>query len=139
MIDTSSPAYIKTSSDARQAMDKIGANLSKVLAELQVTSEEALLEIAQNILNESNNIAPMDTGEMIDSSYIASEVTDGNITIEVGYKDPKAVYQHELYGTSYKNPTTPGTMPKFLQTAATEVESDIPARVADALKNKLGT
>ena len=135
IVNKKSPAYIRRSGDAKKALGQVAKNLEQAIAEIEGLTEDALDEIALSIHNKSQVYAPLDTGELRESGYVESERTDGKYTVEVGYTDPKAPYTHEI--GPYKNPTTPGTGYKYLQRAATEIESDIPQIIADALRNAL--
>lgn len=139
VVDKQSKSYIKRSGDAKKALDQVAKNLEKAIAEIGLITEDTLDEVALSILNKSLTYAPLDTGELRESAYTDFEKTNSNYTVEIGYgkdgKAPYAVYTHEI--GPYNNPTTPGTNYKFLQRAATEVESDIPAIVADAIRNQL--
>jgi hypothetical protein len=134
-VNKSSTSYIKRSGDAKQALNNVAKNLENILAQIGITTEDSLDEVAQTIHNTSQAYAPLDTGELRESSYISSEKTEGKYTVEIGYTDPKAPYVHEI--GPYKNPTTPGTDYKFLQRAVTETEADIEQILADAIKNTL--
>lgn len=129
-INKSSPSYIRTKGGARKALGEVAKNLESVIQTIKVNNKEALDEIAKEIEATSNKYAPMDTEELRKSSYIASEESGDNYTVEIGYTSDYANFQHENYGTSYINPTTKGTRPKFLQLAGTEIESDIKDIVA---------
>lgn len=135
IVNKQAPAYIRRSGDAKKALDQVAKNLEQVLQGIEGLTEEALDEIALTIHNNSQAYAPLDTRELRESSYIESEKTGTNYTVEIGYKADHSVYTHEI--GPYKNPTTLGTGYKYLQRAATEVESDIPQIIADSLKNNL--
>jgi len=130
-INKASPAYIASKASATKAMEDVSKNLEAIISQLINVTDSTLDEIAKDIETKSNEYAPKKTEDLVKSSYIASEKKGNEYTVEIGYTDPKAIYQHENYGTSYKKPTTPGTKPKFLQLAATEEESDIAKRVAE--------
>jgi len=134
-INKSSVSYIKSKESADKALKEVSNNLQIALDKLKIQGEEILYEVGLNVLNTSNRYAPLDNGDLRDSSYIVDEKTKDSYTVEIGYTADHAVYQHELYGTSYKNPTTPGTTPKFLQNALNEVEADIERIIADAERN----
>ena len=134
-----STSYIETSKGAKKALDDVAKNLENAIAALGLATQESLDEIALTIHNTSQAYAPLDTGELRDSSYVSSEKTKDKYTVEIGYgkdgKAPYAVYTHEI--GPYKNPTTPGTGYKYLQRAVTETEADIEQILADAIKNAL--
>lgn len=134
-INKTSPSYINSKASADKALKDVANNLQSVIDGLKIQSEDVLYEVGLNILNTSNRYAPLDEGELRDSSYIEDERTETGYTVEVGYTADHAVYTHEL--GPYKNPTTPGTGFKYLQRAVTETESDIEQILADAFRNIL--
>jgi hypothetical protein len=138
-INRGSSSFIATKADARQALANIEANLNSVLAALQITAEDKLLELGKQIEERSNEIAPEDTGELKSLSYAESERVGDTVTVAIGYRADHAAYTHENTPskTDYQNPTTPGTHFKFLQTALTEKENDLMNELADALKAQL--
>ena len=85
------------------------------------------------------DVTERDTEALVESSYIISgEITPTLFKVEIGYdandEAPYAVNQHEDYGTAYKNPTTPGTQPKFLLTARNAFESTIVEDIGGSIK-----
>lgn len=134
VINKSGPSYIRRKGDAEKALKEVTKNLEKILKTVGEVSGESLDNIAKEIKKKSDEYAPLDKGDLRNSSYTSSEKQGNKYTAEVGYKADHAIYLHENYGTSYANPTTQGTKPKFLESAATEIESDIPRIVAEDIK-----
>lgn len=139
-IRKNSESYVRRSGDAKKALAQVQANLQAVIEQIQGDAEVALEEIALTIQNTSNRYAPLDDGELRESSYIEKEVVGDRVTFEVGYTADHSVYTHEIFagpGETYKDPTTPGTFPKYLERAVIETEDDIATIVADAIRNNL--
>jgi hypothetical protein len=123
----------------KSQLKSISQNLELYISQIEKSTEEALDEIAKDIMDKSLAICPVDTEELKNSNYIASARTADSYTVEIGYTDPKAPNIHENAGRNhdYKNPTTPNTHWQFLLTPATEVENDIAQIVADKIKGGL--
>lgn len=87
-------------------------------------AERGMHDATDDLLRESVNLAPLDKGTLRRSASKGVEVTSNGVVGEVTYSVTEtsgngerinyALYQHEL-GESYKDPTTPGTQPKFLE------------------------
>lgn len=134
-INTKRADYIDFSRNASGSLDKIAQNIVSAMQTLGDDARQALVEEGEAIKIRSDNLAPKDSNELVDSSYIVSDYRNPNVfQVEIGYTAPHALFQHELYGDSYENPTTPGTQPKFLQTALTEVEGDLAEMIASKMK-----
>lgn len=87
-------------------------------------AERGMGDAVDALINDSRNLAPLDTGTLRSSAYGTVEAEGTKVTGTVTYSVTEqsasgerfnyALYQHEL-GESYANPTTPGTQPKFLE------------------------
>jgi len=128
-----------TFKSTQSQLKDISKNLEQYLALIEKNTEEALDEIAKDIMDKSLSICPVDTEELKNSNYIASAKTADSYTVEIGYTDPRApnVHENSARNHDYINPTTPGTHWQFLLTPATEVENDIAQIVADKIKGDL--
>jgi len=131
-------SYVATQRDVKRAMAGVQNNLLSVIEQLGNISAEALLAIGEDIETRSNELAPKDTGELRESSYVVSAREGNEHTVEIGYTDDKAPYVHENTPSheDYKNPTTSGTHYKFLQRASTEVEARLAKILAERLKRE---
>lgn len=132
MINKNSKAYIRRSKDSKKALKDVQNNLEAVLSSVTEVTEQSLNKLAEEIQKKSNEYAPLDTGDLRKSSYISNERNGDNYTVEIGYKADYAIFTHEI--GPYKHPTTPGTDYKYLQRAATEIESEIPSIIANDVK-----
>lgn len=133
-INTKNADYIDFSRKSSGNLDKIANNIVAAMQALGDGAKQALVEEGEAIKTRSDNLAPKQTRELVDSSYIESKQEGDTFKVEIGYTAPHALFQHELYGESYDTPTTPGTQPKFLQTALTEVEGDLAEMIASKMK-----
>lgn len=136
-VNTSSPAFIQTSADAKRAMRDVEKRLKQQLDKVGVFAEAGLMEVGKRIYDRSQTLVPVDTGKLKKSGYVEKRKTDdGSKMVAVGYaKDndpPYAVYVHEL-----GNKHAPPTQWKFLQTAGNEVAQDVASIVAEAIKKGL--
>ena len=118
--------------------------------EMTVAVGRALWDAAQAIGNESQNLVPVDTGNLKGSmSYERSGVTTTTPVIEIRYGTPYALYQHEkldLYhpardgntaGRRGSGPTAPGTeggSPKYLEFPFLEETSQYPTKLVERIR-----
>jgi len=138
-------SYEVTKNSIRSSMSAIEKNIQAALAQVKFGAKEALDDIAEEISERSLKIAPEDTGELINSHYIAHEETPSSFTVEIGYKADHAVFVHENsnrvdsegVATDYRDPTTPNTHYRFLLDPANEVEAEISSIVAKSIKKQL--
>jgi len=123
----------------KSQLKSISQNLEQYISQIEKSTEEALDEIAKDIMDKSLAICPVEFGDLKESNYVASAKTSDSYTVEIGYTDPRAPNIHENAGRErpYEHPTTPGTHWQFLLTPATEVENDIAQIVADKIKGDL--
>jgi len=118
--------------------------------EMTVAVGRALWDAAQAIGNESQNLVPVDTGNLKGSmSYERSGVTTTKPVIEIRYGTPYALYQHEkldLYhpardgntaGRRGSGPTAPGTeggSPKYLEFPFLAETSQYPTKLVERIR-----
>jgi hypothetical protein len=118
--------------------------------EMTVAVGRALWDAAQAIGNESQNLVPVDTGNLKGSmSYERSGVTTTTPVIEIRYGTPYALYQHEkldLYhpardgntaGRRGSGPTAPGTeggSPKYLEFPFLAETSQYPTKLVERIR-----
>jgi hypothetical protein len=119
--------------------------------EMTVAVGRALWDAAQAIGNESQNLVPVDLGDLKGSmSYERSGVTTTTPVIEIRYGTPYALYQHErldLYhpgrnpkrksATPGTGPTAPGTeggSPKYLEFPFLEETSQYPQKLVERIR-----
>ena len=123
----------------KSQLKSISQNLEMYISQIEKSTEEALDEIAKDIMDKSLAICPVDTEELKDSNYIASARTADSYTVEIGYTDPKApnVHENSARNHDYLNPTTPNTHWQFLLTPAIEIENEIAQIVANNIKQNL--
>ncbi len=102
-----------------------------ILNEVETAAQEGLREGLEALLERSNELAPEDEGELIDSG----EVRIDDLTGQVSYKGrgfPYEILQHENLELEHPN----GGEAKFLESAAFEV--DVHEYVAARMRAKLG-
>lgn len=118
--------------------------------EMTVAVGRALWDAAQAIGNESQNLVPVDLGDLKGSmSYERSGVTTTTPVIEIRYGTPYALYQHEkldLYhpardgntaGRRGSGPTAPGTeggSPKYLEFPFLAETSQYPTKLVERIR-----
>jgi hypothetical protein len=69
---------------------KLNAEVSRRMHD---AAADALADIVEDDLRESNQVAPIEEGTLIRSGF--TEVDRGNLTAQVAYDTPYAVRQHE--------------------------------------------
>jgi hypothetical protein len=89
---------------------------------------EAVDETAQNVIDESNVLAPVDTGALVDSSHKddSPEMTDHSAEEQIGYNARYAAHVHEYMQ---------GKKPKFLEKAVMNVGPTLRENVVKELKS----
>lgn len=85
-----------------------------------------LRDVGEVVLDESNKIAPIDEGTLINSGSVSVEED----TVAVGYDTPYAIRQHEDMTLNHKN----GRQAKFLETAAKNNRKKIQTYIQEQLK-----
>lgn len=107
---------------------RITWNGDELLPEDLVT--RAMQAGAEHLLEESNRIAPIETGALIRSGVARAEGGEGAI----GYNTPYAVRQHEELG--YKHDA--GREAKYLENALLRNKDAIFETIADTIRQGLG-
>lgn len=128
-----------------------GSNLSQFLtqqaAQIIAGAEEGAHDATDHLLAKSRDIAPLDTGTLRMSSGKEVVNENGRVSGEVFYSvtelNPRtgvrfnyALKVHEM--GEYKNPTTPGTRPKFLSGPLQTYERLYQRFIADAIRRAIG-
>lgn len=101
-----------------------------LLTAMEKAAQSALAEHAQQVMAESNRLAPRDTGDMVKSAKI--EVSD--LTVQAGYTDFVARLQHENLDYQHAG----GGQAKFLETAANDRAGELPGTIVKHLRRALG-
>lgn len=104
-----------------------------VYSQLDNVKRIVLEREAENLLYEvAMPVTPKDTGDLRESADVGQvELKGGQFVITVGYKAPYAVFVHEK---TWKNPTTPGTFPKWFEIAAEQYRPKMQQRIADEIR-----
>ena len=132
--------------DLRKAIE---ANADAV----QYALGRALWEAGTTIGNESQELVPIDTGNLKGSmSYDVSGIGTSSPVVEIRYGTPYALYQHEKLelfhpardgnsaGRRGTGPTAPGTAggsPKYLEFPFLEETSQYPTKLVDRVQRHL--
>lgn len=125
------------------------AFLTKKVSAVEQAAENAMYDNMTDLLKKSTNLAPLDKGTLRNTSWIEvgreGSVVEGSVYYSVSEADEKrggghynyALLMHEM-GERYKNPTTPGTQPKFLSEPLKANAAAYTEHVADAVRKALG-
>lgn len=109
---------------------KIDWRGDKVMADVQAAIEAGLEESAQDVLDASNDIVPVDTGELRNSGEVVTESNSkGKDSTSVAYSAEHAVAVHET-PKNYQN----GRKYKYLETAL----EDYAQQFAKTMEQKIG-
>ncbi|MCM6761396.1 hypothetical protein NB037_03105 [Rathayibacter sp. ZW T2_19] len=101
-----------------------------VLSLIEKAAQDALLEVAEAVIENSNARAPRLTGETEDTSF--ARVDD--LTAQAGYESFVARLQHE--DLEYEHPR--GGEPKFLEKAAEDVRPKVGPMIEKHIREALG-
>lgn len=82
---------------------------NQIKAQYREAAALALQDAAEFLKDESNKIAPIDEGTLINSSFVA--VDDRNLVVVVAYDTPYAIVQHERTYYRHRN----GRQAKYLE------------------------
>lgn len=120
-----------------------GLDFSK--AEVQAGAVTGMGDATDDLLQKSVDMAPLDKGTLRRSAGKEITVSSTGVTGEVWYSVAErsgsveivnyALIQHEMSG--YKNPTTPGTQPKFLEKPLKANASRYKTLLASAIREAL--
>lgn len=131
MVDS----IVRNSREARVALERVARRLNEVLEGLKGTSVEAMQQSLNLIEEKSNDIVPVATGELRDSSFTDVDTTaEGDVIGTVGYTAKHAAFVHEL--VDHKHPN--GGEAKFLEKAAIESEDEVLQIFASEFGKRLG-
>ncbi|MDQ0168774.1 HK97 gp10 family phage protein [Paenibacillus tundrae] len=106
---------------------------------------EGMHDATDDLLFRSREEAPLDKGTLRETSGKNVEVTPTKITGEVYFSATEtgkagdrvnyALIVHEM--AAFKNPTTPGTKPKYLEDPLTQHANEYKRLIADAIRKGL--
>jgi hypothetical protein len=122
-------------------LDDLLGKLSKsMLADAKQEVAGELYRFGEEIMADSKEVVPVDTGAMMNTGKVALPTENGDlIEVTLGYGDESvgyALYVHEELQAPSGGPikyTRPGSGPKFLSNPAISKAPELPGRVKDAL------
>ncbi len=101
-----------------------------ILSLYEQAAQAGLLEIAEQTLVRAKELSPTITGESDDSGFMLVE----DLIAQVGFTSFVSLLQHEKLEFRHPN----GGEPKFLETAAAEIEPDVERIMAAKLRAVTG-
>ncbi len=107
--------------------------LKRAGKEYQRAFRQALLEEGEAIMLESQNQVPRDTGFLANSRFVRVEDGGGEITLELGYTAPYAIYVHEDPTARHRAPTKW----KFLEDPIKDASNGLSQRLARRIRSLL--
>lgn len=105
------------------------SDLDAVIEAIEAAATRGLQAGADLLLDESNRLAPIETGDLIRSGTATAD----SETAEVGYSSPYAARQHEELGYRHDS----GRQAKFLETAMHHNADRINEAIADEFRDAL--
>lgn len=114
--------------------------------EVRRGAEKGMEDATNDLLEKSRNLAPLDKSTLRKTAGRDIKVTHTGVKGEVYFHVPEevsgkdvdyALITHEL-GESYKDPTTLGTQPKYLERPLKENAEEYKQMIADAIREELG-
>ena len=108
-------------------------HFDKVVPAVEDAVVRAIRNWAEPMMAESNAEAPKDTGYMVSTSYIEQpEVSNGQISAEMGYRADYAIYPHErlelhhpVGKAKFLEDPMNRNAPKLLTDVSKEIQADI--------------
>lgn len=108
-VNKSSASYKRAAKNFRKDIEK----KERLFREIQSSAgKDEMEEVVELIGDEALRLTPEDTGQLKESQYRRTEVSQDMITGIIGYSDDKAIYVHEA-----DNYHAAPTQRKFLDTA----------------------
>lgn len=129
--------------------DAFFKSLDWTKVEVRQGAEEGMHDATDDLLRESRDLAPLKGGTLRKTSGKDVDVTPKGVVGEVYFNATEekksgevvnyALITHELgeVGESYKNPTTPGTQPKYLERPLMENAERYKKMIADGIRKGL--
>ncbi|MBG9736574.1 hypothetical protein ABD86_25410 [Paenibacillus alvei] len=121
--------------------------------EVRTGAETGMHDATDDLLRVSRDLAPLKKGTLRENSGKNVDITNKGVTGEVYFNATEetksgelinyALITHELHsgdgysGFRFKNPTTPGTQPKYLERPLKENADKYRQMVADAIRKEL--
>ncbi len=131
----SEAGYIRS---IRGQMAGIVENLKKTIDRIEKVTPEALKFGVQPIFDRSQELVPVDTGDLMTSGFIETRPTAQGVGVFVGYgrygKPNYAGFVHERLDLRHAK----GKQAKFLEAAVNEKSGDFARRVALYIRRETG-
>jgi len=119
---------------------EVMAGLERKLSQIEAAAKREMGDCMDDLLAESTNIAPLDKGTLrgsaraevdSDGKSVSGAVYYNAVESGAGGRFNYALKVHEM--GEYKNPTTPGTRPKFLSEPMKKNAETYRQRIANAI------
>ncbi len=121
-------------------LDKLLEKLGALAPKVKHAAETELYHIAEEIMANSKEVVPVDTGALMSTGHVDAPVeTDHGVSISMGYGGPAApyaLYVHEELDPNI-NWSRPGSGPKFLENPVISMQPDIAPRIKKAVLEAL--
>lgn len=107
----------------------LNSNIPQFLRDLYNAVAEETERQANELLRQSQEQVPVNTGELRDSGYVKINKTSDSISAEIGYTAPHAIYVHEDRQAQHDNGKA-----GFLGDVYKQTENTIINNVGNAIK-----
>lgn len=132
------PADASYTRSLREQMKRIEENLSAVINQLKDVTAEVLEDALRPTFEKALMFTPVDTGKLKASGFLITRDSSKRVQAEMGFGKggvpDYALRVHEDLNLNHKAPTKA----KFLQSAIEEDIDEIPGRLIQAYKDKVG-
>ncbi len=121
-------------------LDKLFLKLSAIVPAVKQAAKTELYQIAEEIMDDSKRIVPVDTGALMSTGHVDLPVdTEKGIEISLGYGGPAAPYALAVHENL--DPRVhwqrPGSGPKYLETPWNAKKTEISPRIRKAMLDAL--
>lgn len=120
-----------------RGLEQLSRGAARIERQLKAQLEKELIKEGKSLLDQANAVAPTETGEMVASSSVTSEVREGKVSVAAAYLDEKAAAVHEgFHGGKDSEGVLPGE--KWFEKTLNGFAPGFEERVAAGLKREVG-
>ena len=112
---------------------KVSANIKKISDQVYANITREFRNIAKDLEDKAVDLAPVDEGDLRESSTFEVESSRTEVTSYIGFDEEYALRQHE--NTTFKHPK--GGQAKFLETPLKSGANKYKEQIGDAVKEGL--
>lgn len=118
-------------------VEHLAREMKRVEKRVNAELAAALQDEARALLEQANQVAPRESGELVRSAGVSSEVSRGTVDVVAAYLDEKAAAVHEgFHGGKDSEGVLPGE--KWFEQTLSAFEPGFHRRLAERLKRVMG-